>query len=85
MLPSENTTEDVDVGIDDYYDPHPEQMEIEMWTDWYSRDLMNMYSSLMTYTRDASINSYVLSHVTYSDFLEFVYEFSNKFPNSFPS
>ncbi len=34
MLVSENTTEDLEVDIDDYYDPHPERMHIEEWTDW---------------------------------------------------
>ncbi len=46
---------------------------------------MNMYSSLITYTRDASINSHILDKVSYTDFLEFVYHFSNKFPNACPS
>ena len=103
LLPSENTTEDVDVGIDDYYDPHPDRMEYEYWVDWcdesdcvmkegltcfhrrYSRDLMNMWMSLRTYTRDASINSYVMTEATYDDFCTFLYNFSHGYPNSCPS
>ena len=85
LLPTENTTEDMNMDIDDYEDRHPEPMDIEYWTDWYSRDLQNMWSSLRTYTRDANINSHVMTHATYSDFIEFLYSFSSGFPNSCPS
>ena len=85
LLPTENTNEDMDVDIDDYYDRTPERMEFEHWIDWYSRDLMNMYMSLRTYTQDAGISSHVMSNATYSDFLEFAYYFSHGFPNSCPS
>jgi hypothetical protein len=85
LLPTENTTEDVDVDIDDYYDPHPDRMEYEYWVDWYSRDLMNMWMSLRTYTRDASISSYVMTEATYDDFCTFMYNFSHGYPSPFPS
>jgi hypothetical protein len=84
MLPTENTNED-QVDIDDYEDRHPEPMEFEFWSDWYSRDLMNLWMSLRTYTRDAGVSSYLLTNATYSDFVEFVYRFSHGFPNSCPS
>ncbi len=46
---------------------------------------MNMWMSLRTYTRDASINSYVMTEATYDDFCTFLYNFSHGYPNSCPS
>jgi hypothetical protein len=71
--------------IDDYYDPNPEPMTFQEWTDWYSRDLLNMWMSLRTYVRDASVSSYVMSEASYSDFVEFLYTHSSGFPNGCPS
>jgi len=85
MQSAEHTAEDVDVDMDDYDDRTPEKMEYEYWVDWYSRDLMNMWMSLRTYTRDASISSHVMNYASYSDFCEFLYQFSNGFPNACPS
>ena len=70
---------------DDEVEPPPHQMSLEEWTDWFSRDLMNMWMSLRQYTTDASISSYVMNYASYSDFVEFCYNMSHGYANSMPS
>ncbi len=46
---------------------------------------MNMWMSLRTYAKDASISSHVMNNATYTDFLQFLYHYSSGFPNACPS
>ena len=63
----------------------PYYMDIEDWTVWYSRDLMNMWFSLRSYTDDAGISNFVMPFATYTAFCEFCYRNSDGSRNSYPS
>jgi hypothetical protein len=63
----------------------PIYMDIEDWTVWYSRDLMNMWFSLRSYTDDAGISNFVMPFATYTAFCEFCYRHSDGSRNSYPS
>jgi hypothetical protein len=76
---------------DDHFDGDQEieyplgQMELEDWITWFSTDLMNMWMSLRQYRSDASVNNYIMDFASYSDFCDFCYQTSCKYPNSHPS
>jgi len=72
------------VEMDDFHGP-PLIMNIEDWTEWYSRDLMNMWFSLVQYTQDTGISNYVLPFASYSKFCEFCYANSDGTRNMCPS
>ena len=74
-----------DVHIDDYQDCHPAHMNQEDWEAWYSRDLLNMWMSLMSYGETSGVSSYILTSAQYSDFCDFCYMFSRGIPNRLPS
>ena len=81
--PMEEHYEDTGGGTE--MDGPPLIMNIEDWTEWYSRDLMNMWFSLIQYTQDTGISSYVLPFASYTKFCEFCYSNSDGTRNSCPS
>ena len=87
---NEATEEFVKNGDDFFDEDHDEYvapvfMNIEDWTTWYSRDLMNMWFSLKSYTEDAGIDNFVMPFATYTKFVEFCYKNSDGMRNSYPS
>ena len=87
----EETSNSVEEYNDEYSGPEIEMeyppliMNIEDWTEWYSRDLMNMWFSLVQYTQDTGISNYVLPFASYTKFCEFCYANSDGSRNSYPS
>lgn len=81
--------EAVNVGFDhdlnDEPEPPPQRMDFQTWCDWYSRDLMNMWFSLVDYRDMASISTYVMSDARFHDFCVFAYNMSHGYANSLPS
>jgi hypothetical protein len=73
-----------DAQDDEEYAP-PIIMNIEDWETWYSRDLMNMWFSLKTYTEDSGVSNFVMPFATYTKFVEFCYGNSDGMRNSYPS
>jgi hypothetical protein len=70
---------------DKFREGQPVIMNIEDWEVWYSRDLMNMWFSLRSYTSDAGVSNFVMPFATYSKFVEFCYANSDGMRNSYPS
>jgi len=85
------TEEFNDGNVGDFFDgddevvPPPSRMSIEEWEEWFSRDLMNMWMSLRQYREDASVSNYIMNDASYTAFVEFAYQFSHGYANSFPS
>jgi hypothetical protein len=87
--------EETNDPMEEYYDdgtsmemdfvPPPLTMNIEDWTEWYSRDLMNMWFSLVQYREDTGLSNYVLPFASYTKFCEFCYANSDGTRNSYPS
>lgn len=63
------------------FETTPEQLDIQNWTDWYSNDLLNMWMGLRAYREDSGLSHALMSMANFSDFCEFVYNFSHKFPD----
>lgn len=76
---------------DDFFEDYEEEyvppviMNIEDWEVWYSRDLMNMWFSLRSYTDDSGVSNFVMPFATYTKFVEFCYANSDGMRNSYPS
>lgn len=70
---------------DEEREPPQRQMTLDDWSTWYSRDLLNMWMSLRSYTVDAGVSSYLLTDASFPDFCEFVYNFSHGYPSPHPS
>jgi hypothetical protein len=90
MVWSEYVEQADDTIIDDHQEDAPEYdepiyMNIEDWTEWYSRDLMKMWFSLKSYTDDAGISNFVLPFASYTSFCEYCYRNSDGSRNSYPS
>jgi hypothetical protein len=86
---NEAADESVKYG-DDFFEETEEYappiiMNIEDWETWYSRDLMNMWFSLRSYTDDAGVSNFVMPFATYNKFVEFCYANSDGTRNSYPS
>ncbi len=88
---NEASEEFVKNGDDFFDDPDEDEyappviMNIEDWETWYSRDLMNMWFSLRSYTDDAGVSNFLMPFATYSKFVEFCYGNSDGMRNSYPS
>jgi hypothetical protein len=65
--------------------PRNRAMRYDDWSIWYSRDLLNMWMGMKAYSQDAGVSNYIMNDCSFTDFCEFCYEFSSKFPSRFPS
>ncbi len=65
--------------------PRNKPMRYDDWSTWYSRDLLNMWMGMKAYSQDSGVNNYIMNECSFTDFCEFCYEFSSKFPSRFPS
>ena len=74
-----------EILVDDYEDYHPIQLNQEDWEEWYHRDLLNMWMSLMEYRSNTGMNSFLLTGSSFSDFCTFCYNFSHGYASPMPS
>ena len=77
---NENTSDDDERAI-----PRNRPLDFDMWSSWYSTDLLNMWMTMKTYREDSSVTNYILNECEFHDFCEFCYEFSSKFASRYPS
>ncbi len=62
---------------DDYDTPTRHPLEFQDWSEWFDRDLMNMWMSLRQYREDTYLTGYILRDATFTDFCDFCYQFSH--------
>ncbi len=66
---------------DEEVTPVNQPMELDDWMEWHSNDLMNMWSSLKTYTCDMGLQTDIINLSDYVIFCEFCYDNSSKYPS----
>lgn len=73
----DSSDDEFEVPVEGHYPIAPAYpVHVEMWTDWYSSDLWNMWNLIHTYSRDNGITCNVLRNATYTDFCEWCYSMS---------
>ena len=65
---------------DEEYDdqPYDQPYEYQDWMTQYSDDLLNTWNGINGYIDDRGIKSRFLNDLTWNDFCEFCYKFSNR-------
>jgi hypothetical protein len=76
------TTANNDYSSDDEDDTiYNNPLELQDWITWYSDDLMNLWMSMKAYREDTGNVHHFLNNMEWTDFCEFCYQFSSKYPN----